>query len=129
MAVSSIKSISFPFRRGQTGFPEPAKGSRAVVDNVFSLLMMAEGELPMGKGIGTRIHGFVSETSGPLLGARVAQDIRTVIRLKEPRMTVLSVGTEEVITRDGTALVSGIEYRVGPDEGTLKIPIGGESGT
>jgi len=129
MAVSSIQSVSFPFRRGPTGFPEPAKGTRAVVENVFSLLLIGEGELPMGYGIGTRIHAFVNETSGPLLGARVAQDLRSVIRLKEPRMTVLSVGTRDVITRDGNGIEVGVEYQIGDEEGALSVPIGGGSGS
>lgn len=124
MAVSSIVSVAFPFRRGPTGFPEPAKGSRAVVDNVFSLLMTAEGELPMGSGIGTRIHTFVNETSGPLLGARIAQDVRSVIKTKEPRMVVLGITTEEKITRDGTSIVASVEYEVGGQNGNIGVPVG-----
>ena len=124
MAVSTIVSVAFPFRRGPTGFPEPSIGARAVVDNVFSLLLMAEGELPMGEGIGTRIHGFVNETSGPLLGARVAQDVRSVIRTKEPRMVVLGVTTKEETSRDGTAVIASLEYEVAGVNGNLGIPVG-----
>jgi len=124
MAVSSLRSISFPFRRGPTGFPEPAKGPRAVVENVFSLLLMARQELPMGNSVGTGIYSFVHETSGPLLGARVAADVRAVIRAHEPRMTVLGVTTEEKITRDGTQTVAAVEYEIGDENGTLEVPIG-----
>jgi phage baseplate assembly protein W len=99
-----------------------------VVENVFSLLMMSDGELPMGNGIGTRIHAFVNETSGPLLGARIAQDVRSVIRTKEPRMLVLGITTEEKITRDGTALVAAVEYQVGTENGTLAVPVGDGGG-
>lgn len=95
-----------------------------MVDHVIALLETAEGEVPMGKGIGTRIREFVMETSGPILAARVAQEIRSTIRAKEPRMTVLSVTNQEKITRQGVVQVVKIEYEVADEEGTVSTQIG-----
>lgn len=124
MAVSTLKGISFPFRKGPNGFPEPSRGSEVVVQNVIALIETADQEVPMGKGIGTRIREFVLESSGPILAARVAQEIRSVIRSKEPRMTVLSVTNQEKITRQGVVQVVIIEYEVADQEGSISTPIG-----
>ena len=78
----------------------------------------------MGNLIGANIHAYVMETSGPLLAARVAQDVRAVIRSKEPRMTVLGVTSEEKITDQGTKMITAVEYEVAGEEGVLRIPTG-----
>ncbi len=124
MATVNLKSVSFPFRRGSLGFPQPQTGSAVVLEDAIALLDTADGEIPMGKGIGTRIHQFVFETTGPLLGARVAKDIRSVIQLKEPRMTVLAVRTVEKQTRDGVRQDVDITYEIGGQQGQVTILIG-----
>lgn len=124
MAVQNLKSISYPFRKGPNGFPEPASGSQVVVEDVFALLETTDGEVPMGKGIGTRIHQFVNETAGSILAARVANEIRSVIRTKEPRMTIVAVTTKEKITRQGVVTTAILEFEVADTPGVLEAPIG-----
>ena len=124
MSVSNLIGISFPFRRGPNSFPQGVTGARAVVEDTFSLMLISAGEMPMGSSLGVNIHNYVHETSGPLLAARVAQDIRTVIRVKEPRMRILAVNTEEKIVDGKNAMMTGIEYQVAGQDGRLQIPIG-----
>lgn len=127
MAVSTLKGISFPFRKGLNGFPEPNRGDRVVIEDVFSLLKTARFEIPMGNELGVNVHQFVMETSGPLLGARIAQDIRSVIRLREPRMTVLGVTSAEKRLSIGTVVDVAIEYEISGVEGSASVEIGGVS--
>ena len=127
MAVSTLKGISFPFRKGTNGFPEPNRGSRVVIDDVFSLLQTARFETPMGNELGVNIWQFVMETSGPLLGARIAQDIRSIIRSREPRMTVLGVTSEEKVRSIGTSMEVSIEYEIADEEGSVSVEVGGIS--
>ncbi len=127
MATVNLKSISFPFRKGSLGFPQPQTGAGVVLEDVIALLLTTDGEIPMGKGIGTNIHEFVFETTGPLLGARIARDIRSVIQAKDPRMTVLAVETTEKRTRDGIRQDALISYEIGGEQGSLSIPLGDAS--
>ncbi len=127
MAVSTLKGISFPFRKGINGFPEPNRGTRVIIEDVFSLLRTARFEVPMGNELGVNIYQFVMETSGPLLGARIAQDVRSIIRLREPRMTVLGVTSQEKRLSIGTAIDVAIEYEIADEEGSVSVEVGGVS--
>ena len=127
MSVSTLRSIGFPFRKGLNGFPNTVTGNRVVIEDVFSMLKTARFEIPMGNQLGVNVYRFVMETSGALLSARIAQDIRSVIRLKEPRMIVLGVTSEEKVTGSGTVMEVAIEYEIGGEEGTFAVPVGGVS--
>ncbi len=123
MAVSNLKGISFPFRRGPVNFPETNSGATAVLDNVKSLLLIGLGEVPMGNDLGTTIHSLVFNGLTPIESARIVQSVRSVIAHKEPRMQVLSVDTEEVAGKLGSSIMATITWKVGDDLGTTDVPI------
>ena len=127
MAISTLRGISFPFRKGDNGFPEPNSSSQTVIDNVFALLRTARREVPMGNEIGVNVYRFVMETSGPLLGARISQDVRSIIRSEEPRMSVLGITSSERNTGSGTVMEVAIEYEIADEEGSVIVPVGGVS--
>ena len=124
MAVKDLRGISFPFRKGPEGFPQPNSGIDAVLDRVKALLMTGRGELPFGQAIGVDLHGYVFESLSPGMKAKIVQDVRAAIAQNEPAMKVLSVTVEEVRVGQGKAVVATLLWNIAGESGTTTVPIG-----
>ena len=125
MAIQDLLGTSFPFRKGDRGYPQPVAGAETIVDDLAALLTIERGEIPMEPNLGTRMQGFVFQTSGPLLQARVAQEIRSIVQNYEQRAQVLSVRTAERAEQGGIALEAVVDLRIGGETARLAIPLKG----
>jgi len=92
---------------------------------LIGLLSTEVEEVPMSGPLGVQIYQYVFESSGPILEARVAQEIRAIIRDKEPRVTVLAVTTETKTSSFGTVTEAVVDYVINGEQARLTVPIGG----
>lgn len=122
--TTKIRGISFPFRRGQFQFPAANEGAQTVVDSVRSLLLIGLGEVPMAANLGTTITSNIFENITPLQQARIAQQVRTIIADREPRMLVQSVSVREAgSAAQGYRYEVLVVYSVSDDDGDFTIPV------
>jgi phage baseplate assembly protein W len=128
MSTRNLKGTSFPFRRGLKGFPQPVSGPQTVLADVQGLLTTQRGEVPMKPNLGVSMYRYVHETSGPLLQARVVQELRTTLDREEPRMLVLAITTQESNIGDGRHVDAIIDYEIAGEQGRMTVPIEGNSG-
>lgn len=128
MSVRNLKGISFPFRKGPQGFPQPSKGAAAVLTDLVGLLTTEKGEVPALEDVGVSMYQFVFESTGPILQARTTQEVRTVIAKNEPRMTVLAVTVSEQQLGEGRMVEAMIDYEIAGERGKLAVPVEGSSG-
>jgi phage baseplate assembly protein W len=125
MAVKDLKGISFPFRRGENGFPEPNAGTRTVIDRVKAALLTSRGELPMGNDIGTGIDNLIFESLTPILQAKIAQELRDTIGRIEPTMNVLAIDfAEDDMPGGASIVVASVQYEIADEDGSLSVPVG-----
>jgi len=92
---ASLLSISFPFRKGATGFPQMAEGDEVVLDSLKALVLTAKNERVMRNDLGTYAHTYVFEDLTPILQARVAADLAQTAAKYEPRARILAVEVSE----------------------------------
>ena len=120
-----MAGIAFPFSIGKKNFPETNDGEQTIVDNVISLLRMGEYEVPMAGAMGANTHGFVFKTITPLVTVKMANSIRQVVAVYEPRMVILAVdihsGTK---ARDKNVVYADIEYRIDQIGGSFSTQVG-----
>jgi phage baseplate assembly protein W len=128
MGTRSLKGISFPFRKGSQGFPQPSNGSAAVLADLVGLLTTEKGEVPMLRNLGVSMYRFVFETTGALLKARITQEVRSVIAKNEPRMVVLAVTVTETQLGEGRMVEAIVDYEIAGERGKLSVPVEGSSG-
>lgn len=111
----TIIGISFPFGRSATSLPARATDDDVIADNIERILLTSRGSRVMRPGSGSDMFSFVFESTGPVLRARVDNEVRRAIGIGEPRAEVLFVGVlERAILSDpgGVEVVVDVEYRV-----------------
>lgn len=122
--TSKIRGISFPFRKGKFEFPAANEGPQTVVDAVRSLLLMGLGEVPLAPTLGTTMTANVFENMSELQRVRIAQQIRSLIADREPRMTVRSVTVQEAGTASlGYRYEVLVVYSIADIDGDFNIPV------
>lgn len=111
----TILGISFPFGRSATSLPAGSVDDDVIADNIQRILLTPRGSRVMRPGTGSDMFGFVFENTGPVLRARIDNEVRRALAAGEPRAEVLFVGVEErAILADpgGTEVVVDVNYRV-----------------
>lgn len=89
MAV--LLGISFPFRKGATGFPEPTTDDDLIRDSLIQLVLTGTGERLMRPQVGTNARRFVFEPNNDLLSSLIQTEITSAVERFEPRVTLLAV--------------------------------------
>ena len=109
-----VKSLAFPYQRGQTGFPALARVNQVVYSSIVALLLTGKNERLMHADLGVNIHQYLFEDLTPILRARLATDVTAAIARWVPKATVLSVLPDEVKNDEGlrTSLAINILYSV-----------------
>lgn len=122
-ALSEIKGIDFPFRKGETGYPKQAEGIDAVLARVRALLTTGKGEIPMLPEQGSIVHKYVFETMTPLMRSYLANEVRTQINTYVPQLKISTVRT---LVEDERVYVL-INYILDGVAGELTVDFGSKS--
>lgn len=93
---SSVRGISFPFRKGSTSFPATATDEQLIKEDLQQLLMTGVGTRVMRPNFGTNLYSFVFEPNDDLLATLVQAEVATAIAKFEPRISLLDVGVARV---------------------------------
>lgn len=103
-----FRGFSYPFRRGPTGFPEPATDEDLIRDSLRQIVRTRRGERVFRPRLGNDVIALVFENNTPSLAARAAREIALAIAEGEPRARVLNIQTERV----DESLTVTVEYAV-----------------
>lgn len=93
---SSVRGISFPFRKGSTSFPATATDEQLIKEDLQQLLMTGVGTRVMRPTFGTNLYSFVFEPNDDLLATLVQAEVATAIAKFEPRISLLDVSVARV---------------------------------
>jgi len=124
-ASKIIKSLAFPFQRGQTGFPQLADPVRVVFYHITALLLTAKNERVMNPGFGVSIFSYVFDNLTPITTARVSLVVSRAIDLWIPEAKVLKMVPTIKKNEDGTqsTIILDIWYRVANQSAKMQVPI------
>lgn len=107
----TIRGIAFPFRASSFSLPATATDADVVEDNIRRIIQTPLRSRVMRPATGSTIYAFVFENGGPLLQARIDNEIRRAIGEGEPRARVLAVETLEQETAEGgTEILVGVTW-------------------
>jgi len=124
--ATSIKGISFPFRRSATSFPATSEGDEKIAENIRRILLVGRGERVMHPDEGADAVEYVFEGDetfvDPLTRAVIDNDIRRALAIGEPRIQVVSI-TPELFDADegGVGVRITLVYRRRGRLGTVKV--------
>lgn len=111
----AILGIKFPFGRSTTSLPAGASDDDVIADNIQRILLTPRRSRVMRPDSGSDMFAFVFENTGPVLRARIDNEVRRALGAGEPRAEVLFVGVEEqeiLSAPGGIQVVVDVEYRV-----------------
>lgn len=108
----TIRGIAFPFQRSSFGLPAPRTDEDVVADNISRILQTPRGSRVMRPEAGSDTYSFLFENSGPLLRARIDNEVRRALAAGEPRARVLFVEVNEREIDDGTEIVVDVTFEV-----------------
>lgn len=110
----TILGIAFPFQRGETEFPRERVDDDVIEDNIRRILMTRRGERVMRPNAGSDTMGFVFESVGDVLRARITTEVKRAIADGEPRAQVerVQVLTKNDDTTKGRQIFVLVTYRV-----------------
>jgi phage baseplate assembly protein W len=104
--MSTYRGLSFPFRRGPQGFPQPSTDQDTLWESVVQLLQVGRNERVMRPDAGSQAAEFVFENNTEVLAELVAADVSQVLARYEPRILVTQIET----TREDNGVVLDITY-------------------
>lgn len=108
----TIRGIAFPFGRSATGLPAPRSDEDVIADNIVRILQTPRGSRVMRPDAGSDVHAFIFENSGPLLRARIDNEVRRAVGVGEPRASILAVDVIEREGPDGVEIVVDVAFEV-----------------
>jgi len=132
--ASSLRGISFPFRRGAKGLPEPVEGTETIAQDMLLALLTVRGERIMRPDFGSGITGFTFETTNEVLPALISAEINSVIGRFETRVIITAIdiqlGDEKQQFEPDSHVIVRIDYviRATQQEQTLTLNIPGTAG-
>lgn len=103
--MPTYRGLSFPFRRGPQGFPQPSTDQDTLWESIVQLILVGRNERVMRPDAGSQALAFVFETNTELLGELLAADLSQVLARYEPRVLVTQIVTtrlENEVTLDIT---------------------------
>lgn len=126
----SIIGISFPFQKGSTSFPKQSTDNDAIAENIRRILLTRKGQRVMRPSSGSSVWDFCFENTGPLLNARIDNEVRQSIAEGEPRATVIAVDViEEERSDNDKDIIVRVTYSVNLDVQQTTVTLGVPSGT
>ncbi len=108
----TIRGIAFPFRGSTTSFPAVSTDVDVIADNISRILTTPRGSRVMRPDAGSDTYSFVFESTGPLLQARVDNEVRRAIGVGEPRARVLRVDVTERELDEGVEVLVDVTFEV-----------------
>jgi phage baseplate assembly protein W len=108
----TIRGLAWPFNRSSTSFPAVRTDADVIADNVARIINTPRGSRVMRADAGSDAYSFVFENSGPLLQARMDNEVRRAVGAGEPRARILAVLTSERETDTGIEVVVDVHFEV-----------------
>lgn len=108
----TILGIAFPFRASSTSLPAVSVDADVIVDNITRIIQTPRGSRVMRPDAGSDTYSFVFENSGPLLRARIDNEVRRAVAAGEPRARVLQVFVTEQEKPEGVEILVEVAFEV-----------------
>jgi len=108
----AILGIAFPFRPSATSFPAVAEDVDVIADNITRIIQTPRGSRVMRPEAGSDTYSFLFENSGPLLRARIDNEVRRAVSAGEPRARVIQVLVSERDMSGGREIVVDVSFEV-----------------
>lgn len=107
MADSRIRSISFPFKKGELAFPKEAVDAAAIKASVIQIVTTQRGERVMRPDFGCNAFSYVFESTNDSFRIKTEREIRLAITKWEPRVRVeaVKISTDD-ISEPGQTLIT-----------------------
>jgi phage baseplate assembly protein W len=106
MAAPRIRSIQFPFRKGDLAFPAPATDTEVIFASVVQIITTNKGERIMRPDFGCNAFTFVFEPDTEEFRLDVEREVRQSLSKWEKRVRVESVDvSSDEITEPGQVLI------------------------
>lgn len=94
--LDDIRGFGFPFRIDpRTGGVASARGTDKIRQNVAVILGTRQGERPMLRDFGARVHALVQEANDELLGKLLGEQTQQALLQWEPRILVTKAAVEQ----------------------------------
>lgn len=112
MADPRIRSFSFPFKKGDFGFPKEANDVDAIKASVIQIITTQRGERVMRPDFGCNVFSYVFENNAEEFRINAEREIRQAIAKWEARVRVDAVNvSSDDITEPGQILIT-ITYTI-----------------
>jgi phage baseplate assembly protein W len=121
----TIRDLAFPFNKGSSKLPATKDDDDVIADHVRRILLTRRGERVMRPNAGSDVMGFVFESIGPMLRARIGFEVRRALAAGEPRLEVLGVQVAQQQNRQvrGYTLVVTVTYRLRGELKNTVVPL------
>jgi len=108
MAIARIRSIAFPFRKGDLSFPKQSTNAEAIKSSIIQILTTNKGERIMRPTFGSNAFSYVFESNNEDFRTNVEREVRQAITKWEPRVRVDSVivSEDDQITEPGQIIIT-----------------------
>lgn len=102
-----IRSIGFPFKKGDFSFPKAANDSDAIRSAVIQVITTARGERIMRPDFGCNAFDYVFEADSDGLRITIEREVRQSLSRWEPRVRVESVTvTSDPVVEPGQLIIN-----------------------
>jgi phage baseplate assembly protein W len=94
-----IKGFSFPFKPGETAFPEEATDNDVIKSSIIQILTTGFNSRLMRPDFGSRVFDFIFENDDEVLQILIEREVRFSLSKWEPRIrveNVLAVAEDDV---------------------------------
>lgn len=111
----TIRGLAFPFGTSFSSLPAASTDDDVIADNIRRILLTRRGSRVMRPSTGSNVIDFVFENIGPVLRARIDDEVRRALSEGEPRAQVLEVRVfeqETFATGRQVEVIVDITYRV-----------------
>jgi phage baseplate assembly protein W len=121
----TILGIAFPFGKSAFSLPARAEDDDVIAHNIMRTMLTRRGSRVMRPSTGSNIYDFVFESVGPVLAARIDDEVRAALGDGEPRSQVLAVNVNRrfIPALEQEELVVDITYRVLADIKKISVVI------
>jgi phage baseplate assembly protein W len=98
MADSRIRSLSFPFKKGELAFPKKANDTAAIKASVIQIVTTQRGERVMRPDFGCNAFSYVFENISEGFRINTEREIRMALTKWETRIRVdgVKISTDDV---------------------------------
>ena len=103
MAPTTFRGISFPFRSGDTSFPDRVSDAELVKQSIIQILLTERGERVFRPDFGSGLMSRVFDNTGALFESLIQSEVFAAVGKWEPRAIVQGV---EIQTKDSTVVVT-----------------------